>query len=320
MQMDQLQALFLEMLSAEKGAATNTLQAYERDITSFNEHCGKSSVHAVDHGDIRNYMGFLGEQGMRPSTMARRLSSLRQLFKFAYAEGIRSDNPCRGIDAPRQVKPLPRVLSVEEVERLLSVSERLCQQKRASNARHLRNHRMLALLELLYASGMRVSELVSLPASLVKTEEDFFTIVGKGGKERLVPYSRQAKQAVKSYWDLWVETSKAKRTTPPSRQEKFLFPAQSASGHLSRQAFGRDLSALAVEAGIDPERISPHILRHAFASHLLQNGADLRSVQMLLGHADIATTQIYTHVLEDRLRQLVEDHHPMASMSVSLGA
>ena len=295
---------FLEMLSAERGAATNTLQAYGRDLdrhVGFLAQRGRSPADAVAT-DIRDYLGVLAANS--PATQARQLSAMRQFYRFLYAEGLRGDDPTATIAAPKQRRPLPKTMSVEEVDRLIGRAEREAQAA-ASPARQRRAARMLALLELAYATGMRVSELVSLPFSAAASRQ-FLLVRGKGNRERIVPYSQKAREALAIH----VELLKA-----ATAEAKFLFPADSGSGHLTRQAFGRDLKALAGRAGLASGPISPHVLRHAFASHLLANGADLRVVQQLLGHADITTTQIYTHVLDERLRQMVEENHPLSAAS-----
>jgi len=285
---------FLEMLAAERGAAANTLQAYERDLNDFGKFLGARGK-AVDRArveDLRAYLGHIEEAGMAPGTAARRLSALRQFHRFLFAEGLRADDPTAAIDSPRRGRSLPKVLNEAEVERLLS----------AARARPgPEGARLTALLELLYATGMRVSELVGLPLSAVARDPRVLIVRGKGGKERMVPLSEPAREAMKRY-----------RGLRAPRARKWLFPSWGASGHLSRQRVAQMLKELAAEAGIDPAKVSPHVLRHAFASHLLDHGADLRSVQKMLGHADISTTQIYTHVLDARLKALVRDHHPLS--------
>ena len=299
------------MQSAEKGAAGNTLLSYGRDLDLFATYaidCGRSLQNS-DAETIRTYLNQLAKQGKSASTQARHLSSIRQFFKFLYSEGIRGDDPSTAIDRPKTTRPLPKILSIEEVELLLTAAENAARDGRGSFARRYRAMRLFVLLELLYATGLRVSELVALPAGVAITKARFLNVTGKGSKERMVPLSHNSIEALKLFRNVVKEKQIKSKTA-----SDWLFPASSKSGHLTRQAFARDLKALAGTAGIAAEKISPHVLRHAFASHLLQNGADLRSVQMLLGHSDIATTQIYTHVLEARLRQLVEDHHPLAGV------
>ena len=280
--------LFLEMMAVERGASDNTLSAYARDLALAREH-----VRLVDAttADIRALLVRLAGEGRAASSQARLLSTLRQLYRFAYAEGLRTDDPTGPVEAPRSGRPLPKVLSVDEVDRLLLLAE-----EEAENPMGVRLH---AMVEILYSSGLRVSELVALPLAAL-SEPPLLRVFGKGAKERLVPMGRKAQEAV----DAWLAVR--------GGEGPFLFPARGASGHVSRQVFARDLKALGARGGLAPQRLSPHVLRHAFASHLLQNGADLRAVQALLGHADIATTQIYTHVMEERLRELVETHHPLA--------
>ena len=295
--------LFLEMMSAERSAARNTIEAYRRDLADY---CGYlaakgKSVETAAREEIVGYLALLDAQGLAASSAARRLSALRQFHKFLCADQIRSDDPTRIIASPRARRPLPHVLSVAEVDRLLTMAESeagadVSPQKAEAALR------LYVLLELLYATGMRVSELVSLRRSAVMRDASFLTVTGKGNKERIVPVNDRARDAVKA----WLAILPV---------QPWLFPAGGEDGCLSRQVFARDLKALAGRAGISAARVAPHVLRHAFASHLLQGGADLRVVQMLLGHADISTTQIYTHVLDEKLRILVETHHPMAEKS-----
>ncbi|OHV75338.1 site-specific tyrosine recombinase XerD [Ensifer sp. LCM 4579] len=298
---------FLEMMSAERGAAVNTLQSYERDLKdalSFLRARGTRLGEATPD-DLRHYLAGLAKQGFKSSSQARRLSSLRQFYKFLYAEGLRSDDPTGILDAPKKARALPKTLSVDDVTRLIGQAEA---EAAAGGEDALAKLRMHALIELLYATGMRVSELVSLPASVLSQNGRFLVIRGKGAKERLVPLSQAAMRAMRSYGD-------ALRQRQSKEESPWLFPSYGKSGHLPRQVFARDLKSLAARAGIRVAAISPHVLRHAFASHLLANGADLRAVQELLGHSDISTTQIYTHVLEERLHELVQNHHPLAKQA-----
>lgn len=300
---------FLEMMSAERGAAVNTLQSYERDLDDllgFMREQGKGVLDATAE-DLRAYLATLAGRGFEPTTQARHLSSMRQFYKFLYAEGLRKDDPTANIDAPKKGRALPSILSVDDVGRLLALAE---EEAALPGPKRLARVRLLVLVELLYATGMRVSELVSLPARVLGQEGRFLIIRGKGSKERLVPLSKTATSAMQAYGALRAETEEAQGNPSP-----WLFPAASKEGYLPRQVFARDLKDLAIRAGLDPEAVSPHVLRHAFASHLLQNGADLRVVQELLGHSDISTTQIYTHVLEERLHQLVQTHHPLAKQA-----
>ena len=296
---------FLEMMLAERGAGANTIAAYRRDLVRYLTFLGKRGKRPISctSDDVSAFMRMLADQDMAPSSQARHLSTVRQFHKFLFAEGRRGDDPTGVVDAPRAGRPLPKILSVEEVDRLLAAA-RECLNEALSSGKGVRKAaRMHALIETLYASGMRVSELVSLPISAARTGGRFLSVTGKGKKERLVPLSGRAQDAMASWLDVLGEEAGS---------DGFLFAADSREGHLTRQAFARDLKDLAVAAGISPSRLSPHVLRHAFASHLLHNGADLRAVQQLLGHSDISTTQIYTHVLDERLRELVETHHPMA--------
>lgn len=302
---------FLEMMSAERGAAANTLSSYERDLEDARSFLLERQVRMTEAGadDLRAYLGHLARQGFKASSQARRLSALRQFYKFLYAEGMRGDDPTGILDAPRKERALPKTLSVNDVTRMIGLAE---QEAGTAGKDRLQRLRMHALIELLYATGMRVSELVSLPATVLAQNGRFLIVKGKGNKERLVPLSRSAIAALQAYGS---ELAAERETKEKPEESPFLFPAASKEGHLPRQVFARDLKALASRAGIRASTLSPHVLRHAFASHLLQNGADLRAVQELLGHSDISTTQIYTHVLEERLHQLVQEHHPLAKRS-----
>ncbi|MFN7011548.1 MAG: site-specific tyrosine recombinase XerD [Allorhizobium sp.] len=302
---------FLEMMSAERGAATNTLSSYERDLDDLHSFLNqrKVSLGAADSRDLAAYLGDLARRGFQPTSQARRLSSMRQFYKFLYAEGLRTDDPTAILDSPKKARPLPKFLSVEEVGRLLTLAEDEANLAGPGQPGRLR---LLALIELLYATGMRVSELVALPARVLAEEGRFLMVRGKGNKERLVPLSRTAIAALTRYGAMALAERRDKEPSP------FLFPAASKEGHLPRQVFARELKDLAIRAGLPAAGVSPHVLRHAFASHLLANGADLRVVQELLGHSDISTTQIYTHVLDERLRELVQTHHPLAKKAKNL--
>ncbi|MCY0092511.1 site-specific tyrosine recombinase XerD [Hoeflea ulvae] len=300
---------FLEMMSAERGAANNTLEAYRRDLddaSSVLKSLGTSLARA-QASDIRELLGDLNARGFSPASQARRLSALRQFYKFLHAEGLRDDDPTGVIDSPRKSRSLPKVLSIDDVSRLLAQAETDIAMAR-DRTEELQRIRFRALLELLYATGMRVSELVGLPYRVLTDEGRFLVVRGKGAKERMVPMSRPARAALETWLQHIGDTAE---------EAGFLFPANSAEGHLSRQVFARELKEVAGRAGIPVAKVSPHVLRHAFASHLLAGGADLRAVQELLGHADISTTQIYTHVLDERLRQLVNQHHPLAKATKS---
>lgn len=289
--------LFLEMMAVERGAADNTLAAYARDLALAGEHMALVSA-STD--DIRALLARLGRGGYAATSQARTLSALRQFYRFLYAEGLREDDPTGPVAAPKRARGLPKVMGVEEVDRLLLLAEEEADAgEGAGRAAAVRLH---AMVELLYSSGLRVSELVALERNARIADQPLLRVHGKGAKERLVPVGRKAAEALEAWLAIRGEG-------------RFLFPANGAAGHVSRQVFARELKALAVRAGLAPARVSPHVLRHAFASHLLQNGADLRAVQTLLGHADIATTQIYTHVMEERLRTLVEAHHPLAQVA-----
>lgn len=299
-------ATFLEAQAAELDAAVNTRLAYARDLKDFAGWCGthKTALMHVTQTDIESYLVGLEASGLAQSTRARRLSAIRQLYRFAFEEGWRSDNPAQRISGPKRRKLLPKTLSEAEVDALLVASR---ETGRPSD--RLRN---TCLMELLYATGMRVSELVSLPVAAARGNPQMLLVRGKGGKERMVPLSQPARDAVIEWLkrrDETEEVARLSKGTPPS---KFLFPSHSKTGHLTRHRFYLMIKEFAVEAGVSPAKVTPHTLRHAFATHLLAHGADLRAIQTLLGHADVGTTEIYTHVLEERLKDLVMDHHPMA--------
>jgi integrase/recombinase XerD len=304
--------LFLDMLTAERGVAAHTLEAYTRDLADFLAVLaskGKTArTAAPDH--VRAYLAALARKGLAPTSRARKLSAIRQFFRFLLGEGLRCDDPCAAIDSPRLGRPLPKILSLAEVETLLETAKDASKTAAEGSPRR-RALRLYAALETLYATGLRVSELISLPRSVLTADDRVLTIKGKGGRERLVPLNETAQVALRAHLDaLRADDEKGMGLSP------WLFPSTGGQ-HLTRQRFGQELKALALAAGIEPARISPHVLRHAFASHLLERGADLRTVQQLLGHADISTTQIYTHVIEERLRRLVEQHHPLAQVHLT---
>jgi integrase/recombinase XerD len=304
---DPLGRLFLDMIAAERGAALNTLDAYERDLVDYCDFLEgvRSGPMQASTNEIRGYLENLDARGFKATSMARRLSCLRQFHRFLYVEGRRGDDPAAVIEGPRRGRPLPKVLTTKQVDRLLEVAQEGIADPARPAAERLAAARMHCLLETLYATGLRVSELVSLPRSAARVREPLLAIKGKGGRERLVPLSDPARAAMRVYRGL-LEERRAGLAAGP-----WLFPADSESGHLTRQSFARDLKDAATAAGIASARVSPHVLRHAFASHLLQNGADLRIVQELLGHADVSTTQIYTHVLDERMKAMVRDLHPL---------
>lgn len=292
---------FLEMMVAERGAAPNTVAAYRRDITDFARflrgRAGDGSPTEADATHIRAYLASLAERGVRPRSAARRLSALGQFFAFLLAEGLRADNPAAGIDPPRRGRSLPAVLGESEVAALMA----------AARARGgATGVRLTAMLEVLYAAGLRVSELVSLPLAALGGEDGILRVRGKGAKERLVPIGAPAQAALQAWLKLRATTLAHGAASP------FLFPSRSRNGHLGRGYFAREIKTLARECGLDPARVSPHVLRHAFATHLLARDADLRSVQRMLGHSDLATTQIYTHLADDRPNALVQARHPLA--------
>jgi integrase/recombinase XerD len=297
---------FLEMMSAERGAAANTLLSYGRDLADYGAFLARrgNGFESASNAMVRAYLIDLDERGFAARSAARRLSAIRQFHRFLFSEGVRADDPTGTIDGPRRAARLPKVLSEGEVDRLIETARQAAEDPGLRALGRVRAARLHALIEMLYATGLRVSELVALPVSAVARQAQYFTIRGKGGRERIVPLGEKARVATGAYLEL--------RKGAGGFDSDWLFPSFGETGHLTRQAFGRDLKALAAAAGITTAKVSPHVLRHAFASHLLQNGADLRVVQQLLGHADISTTQIYTHVLEERLRALVLEHHPLA--------
>jgi len=313
-------ALFLDMQAVERGASRHTLDAYRRDLEDFSAFLAGRSLLAADTSAIRAYLADLDKRGFKGTTIARRLSAIRQLYRFLFAEGHRADDPAAVLEGPKRGRPLPKVLTVAEVTRLIETAharlaealappapegeEPTPEARKAARAEALRRRRVVCIIELLYASGLRVSELVSLPASAARTRADAIMVMGKGRKERLVPLSAPAKAAMAA----WLEARKAAGL----EASRWLFPSFGESGFVTRQQAARDLKELALAAGLDPAKLSPHVLRHAFASHLLAHGADLRVVQTLLGHADVSTTQIYTHVLDERLKGMVRDLHPLS--------
>jgi integrase/recombinase XerD len=304
--------LFLDMLAAEQGAGPNTLDAYRRDLTDFSEFLARSgqSFAGAETQALRDYLADLDARGFKSSSVARRLSAMRHLFRFLLNEGIRADDPAAILSGPKRGRGLPKVLSISDVDRLLGHAKALTEAPEASGLQRLRAIRLYCLLEVLYATGLRVSELVALPLSASRRDISMIVVRGKGNKERLVPLNQASRQAMADYLAAIEALKPEKKKNAAS--SKWLFPSFGESGHLTRQHFARDLKELAASAGLAPRLVSPHVLRHAFASHLLHNGADLRIVQTLLGHTDISTTQIYTHVVEERLKSLVRDLHPLA--------
>lgn len=287
---------FLDMMSAERGASGNTITAYRRDLLDFG---ARADAKRATRDDVRKYLASLMKAAIAASSQARKLSALRQFFGFLYTEGVRKDDPTTAIDAPKPQRPLPKVLTREDVDALIEA---------ADTQDGPEGIRLLCIVEMLYAAGLRVSELVGLPLASVRGQDGFIVVRGKGGKERLAPLNRGAREAIEAYL-------KIRGTFLPKNAKgasKFLFPSRSAEGHLTRRRCHQMLKELALKANIDPGKLSPHVLRHAFATHLVEGGADLRSVQTLLGHADIATTQIYTHVARDRLTSVMEAAHPLS--------
>jgi integrase/recombinase XerD len=290
---------FLEMMAVERGSAKNTLEAYKRDLMQFANFIKSEGIGLAEASSehIRHYFSYLHKEGLAAQSTSRHLSTLRQFYKFLLLEGLRSDNPCSIIDSPKRNKALPKILSEDDMINLL---------KAAYKDPSPEGIRGGALLEILYASGLRVSELISLKYDTVTRKGQMLLVTGKGNKERLVPMNEHAAQSLEKY------LSVRPIFLPSTQGSPWLFPSRSRSGHLTRQRFGQILKDLAVVAGIDPQKVSPHVVRHAFATHLLSHGADLISVQKMLGHADISTTQIYTHILKEKLHALVHQHHPLS--------
>ncbi|MDX3970805.1 MAG: site-specific tyrosine recombinase XerD [Bradyrhizobium sp.] len=309
----KLIGLFLDMLAAEQGAGPNTLDAYRRDLSDFSEFLGRVGHSFVDAETqtLRDYLADLDTRGFKSTSVARRLSAMRHLYRFLLNERIRGDDPAAILSGPKRGRGLPKVLSIADVDRMLRRAKELSEAEEASPAKRLRALRLYCLLEVLYATGLRVSELVALPRSAAKRDARMIVVRGKGNKERLVPLNEASRQAMADYLAA-TEAAKTEKKKDGLAASKWLFPSFGESGHLTRQHFARDLKELAVASGLQARLVSPHVLRHAFASHLLHNGADLRIVQTLLGHTDISTTQIYTHVVEERLKSLVRDLHPLA--------
>jgi integrase/recombinase XerD len=297
--------LFLDMIATERGASKNTIDAYRRDLEDYADFLAAKGggIARASTDDVRAYLAALVKRGMAANSSARKLSAIRQLHRFLYAEGKRKDDPAAVLEGPRRGRALPKVLSEDEVSRLFEAARNAAKKAGEHRAEYLRALRLICLLESLYATGLRVSELIALPATAARAEGGTIVVRGKGGKERLVPLGQAAQKAMRDYRKRLVEAKIG--------ETRWLFPSFGDSGHITRQHVGRELKELASAAGIDPRKMSPHVLRHAFASHLLANGADLRVVQALLGHADVSTTQIYTHLLDERLKSLVRDLHPL---------
>ncbi|MBV9540964.1 MAG: site-specific tyrosine recombinase XerD [Alphaproteobacteria bacterium] len=296
---------FLDMMSAERGASANTMAAYRRDLLDFVGHRASKggSVKNASRDDIKAYLAMLSKSGAAGSTQARRLSALRQFYAFLYTDGIRKDDPTNAIDAPKRERPLPKVLSRDDMDSLIAAA-------RKQSDKSAEGLRLLCMVEMLYASGLRVSELVTLPLAAARNRDGFLLVKGKGQKERLAPLNKPAREAMKAW--LAVRGDFLPAGARRGAAERYLFPSRGVEGHITRRRLHQMLKDLALAANLDPDKLSPHVLRHAFATHLVEGGADLRSVQTMLGHADIATTQIYTHVAKDRLTKVVEAAHPLS--------
>lgn len=296
---------FLNMMRSTRNASPNTLAAYRGDLTEFAHFVGRRQTTPERAGvdQVRQYLKAIDEKGLSSATAARRLSALKRFFRFVVEMGFRDDDPTASLDGPKLGQRLPKYLSEAEVDALLEAAHR---RPGADGVR------LSALMEILYATGLRVSELVTLPVTAFLRESPVLIVNGKGGKERMVPLGEPAQDAVRDY--MLVRDRFMPKGRTKARAERYLFASRGKEGHLTRARFGQLIKELATEAGLDRKRVSPHVLRHSFASHLLANGADLRALQQMLGHADISTTQIYTHVMEERLRALVETSHPLASL------
>lgn len=292
------------MMAAERGASANTLAAYRRDLEAYAEHVAgqRRDLKSAGPEDIRSHLAALEASGMARSSAARKLSAIRQFHRFLHGDGLSGDNPATAIESPRAGRPLPKIISEAEVAQLIATAK--ARTAKAKGKALVKAWRLLCLLELLYATGLRVSELVGFTVRAATAERDFILVKGKGGRERLVPVSSDARGVLADYLKVLAAAD--------GGGSKWLFPSSGAGGHLTRQHFALELKSLGREAGLDASRLSPHVLRHGFASHLLEGGADLRAVQQMLGHADISTTQIYTHVQSERLREVVETHHPLS--------
>ena len=297
---------FLDMLAAERGAAANTIEAYSRDLANFHNFLlgRREELESANADHIRHYIRTISEKGMASSTVSRRVSSIRKFYQFLFDERIRADDPSKGLESPKQQKKVPRYLTEEEVERLLLA---------AHNREGKDGLRIVALLEILYAAGLRVTELVSLTLNALSRDQRFLVFRGKGGKERMVPLNEPAIDAISAYLPVRISFIGHKGL---GDDNGFLFPSRGSSGHLTRVRFNQMLTELAVEAGLNFRQVSPHILRHSFATHLLAHGADLRTLQQMLGHSDISTTQIYTHVLDARMKRLIREVHPLADIDL----
>ncbi|MGC2783300.1 MAG: site-specific tyrosine recombinase XerD [Roseiarcus sp.] len=304
---------FLEALASERGASVNTIEAYRRDLADYEAYLKAKGMDPLkaDATHVRGFLAARGAQKLSAASLARRLSAIRQFHKFLYAEGWRRDDPTLAVEGPHRSRPLPKLLSMAEIERLIATAREGLEVAERPLRDRLDAARIACLIELIYGSGLRVSEALSLKKSIATAKAPLIPVRGKGDKERLAPLSGPARAAISVFRALLDQVRPGMAASP------WLFPASSASGHMTRQAFARDLKRVATAAGLASTRVSPHVLRHAFASHLLQNGADLRVVQDLLGHADIATTQIYTHVLDERAKAMVRDLHPMNDNSES---
>ena len=298
---------FLEMMSAERGASRHTLSAYGRDLLDYTQFLAQAGMSArrARLEDVRAFLAKLSSRQLAKASAARKLSAVKQFHRFLLSEGLAKDNPVAIVEGPKLGRPLPKIMSVKEVDRLIGAAKNAAE--KATGEKRFRAARLYCLIEVLYATGMRVSELLALPVSAATSKEQVLLVKGKGGRERLVPLNEAAKEALHMFLSL-------RKEAEVQREQVYLFASHGIAGHLTRQHLGQELKSLAVAAGLSPGKVSPHVLRHAFASHLLAGGADLRAVQQMLGHADISTTQIYTHVLSERLKRIVESHHPLGKM------
>ena len=305
--MSQLIENFIEMMSVERAASQNTLISYKHDLTDLSHYFKrkKLSLEKVENTSLRKYFREISKSGATSSTLARHMSAIRQFYKFLFQENVINDNPMNGIEGPKLGRPLPKLLSESSIFKIIEHVKNLQTESKLTPKKRLQNQRFLSQIEILYSTGMRVSELLSIKISDLNRHDYFLSVIGKGSKERIVPLTEEAISETKNYLDLLGFDRDLEKET-------YLYPGSRKNKCLSRQYFATQLKAYGREAGLDERNISPHILRHAFASHLLQNGADLRSVQQMLGHTDISTTQIYTHILDEKLKVAVKENHPLS--------
>jgi integrase/recombinase XerD len=298
---------FIEMMSVERAASLNTQSAYQRDLNDFYNFLSKkrTDFRLVNQQIIRSYISEINSIGIKSNTLARKISSIRQFYKFLFQENIIIHNPLNGIENPKLGRPLPKLMSEEHIFRIIIYTKEMIKKDKISIKKKYQYQRFLSQLEILYSTGMRISELLTLKFDQIFDNDNFLTVTGKGGKERIVPLTEDAKTAIKEYIDLLSIFYDLDKVI-------YFYPSRDSRKHITRQHFANELKCIARETGLDESKISPHVLRHAFASHLLSNGADLRAVQQMLGHSDISTTQIYTHILDEKLKSIIKEKHPLA--------